>query len=396
MYIQRQLTNQFLFCLDNFPAILITGPRQSGKSTFLQHVLKDTRYVSFDDPLNRDYALQDPNGFLDQFGEEAVILDEIQYVPGILQYIKIRIDRDRAPGKWIMSGSQQFHLMKNISETLAGRIAILDLAPLALSELEDPGELKELIWKGFYPEPYCYPEKRDVWVRSYIQTYIERDVRQLDAIRDYQSFELFVNRCIANHAQEFHPAVYARDCGVSQPTIKSWSRILEASYITISLPPFFKNYGKRLVKASKLYFVDPSLVCYLTRQPSPDAALRGNLGGALFEGLVVSEVWKGFYNSGQKPLAYYWRSQGGLEVDLVIQAKGKLWPVEIKLTSTPKIQHVKPLTKFRKLAGVDAGDEGLIVCNCKEEVPLPDNCKAIPWFQLSKHLMKMISKKEVK
>lgn len=390
MYINRELTEHFLSCLKQFPTILVTGPRQSGKSTFLSKVMEGYPQVTFDDPLNRDFALQDPNGFLDQFSGKPVVLDEIQYVPQLLQYIKIRIDRNRDPGIWIMSGSQQFHLMKDVSESLAGRIAILELAPFSLSEPDELGDLENVIWGGLYPEPFCYPEKREVWLRSYIQTYIERDVRQLDAIRDYQAFELFLNRCAASHSQEFHSAGFARDCGVSQPTIKSWSRILDLSYICIMVPPFYKNYNKRLVKSPKLYFSDASLVCYFTRQPSPQAALRGNLGGALFEGLIVNEVWRAFFNSGKKPAVYFWRSQGGLEVDLIIQAKGKFWPIEIKLTSTPTANHTKPIMKFMELSGSDSSDFGAIVCGGNQVTQLPNNCIAVPWHQFPEFLRKNI------
>lgn len=380
MYVPRELRKTFHRCISQFPAVLVTGPRQSGKTTFLQNELKGIDFVTFDDPLNRDYALQDTNGFLDSFDGKPVILDEIQYVPEIFQYIKIRIDRKKAPGMWIMSGSQQFHLMKNVSETLAGRIAILELGPFCLREAGAVDKtLEDVVWTGLFPEPSCYSEKRDIWLKSYLQTYLERDVRQIENIRDFRSFEMFVNLSAAFHSQEFHPASLARDCGVSQPTIKSWSKTLEASYLAIMLPPFFKNFGKRVVKTSKFYFSDPSLVCFLTRQPSAEAALRGNMGGALFEGLIIAEAWKAFLNLGQRPSTFFWRSHGGIEVDLIIQVQSKLWPVEIKLTSTPSVQHTKGLDRFKNLAGKEASERGIIVCGIKEKLRLPGNNIALPW-----------------
>lgn len=392
MYLDRNITCYFCNVCTQFPAVLITGPRQSGKSTFLQHVMKNTAYVTFDDPLNREFAIHDPNGFLDQFNKAPVVLDEIQYVPEILQYIKIRIDKDRTPGTWIMTGSEQFHLMKNISETLAGRIAIFELAPFSFSEIKDTlsVSLEDIIWTGLFPEPACYSEKRDLWLRSYLQTYIERDVRQLEAIKNFRAFELFVNLSAAYHSQEFHAADLARECGVSQPTIQSWRRVLEASYIGISLQPFYKNYGKRLIKSSKFYYFDSAIVCYLTRQPSMQSALSGSMGGALFEGFIVSEVWKSFYNRGKRPSAYFWRSRGGLEVDLLIEAKGKLWPVEIKLTSTPMIKHTNSLNRFKKIAGADAADQGIIVCRTNKEKRLPGNNIALPWNKFTEYLIKIV------
>ncbi|MCD6585584.1 MAG: ATP-binding protein [Desulfobacteraceae bacterium] len=393
MYIQRELKKMFHFCRSQFATVLITGPRQSGKSTFLQHELKGIPYITFDDPVNREFALADPNGFLDQFNGKPVILDEIQYVPEILQYIKIRIDQRKKPGTWIMTGSQQFHLMRNINETLAGRIAVIELCPFCFKEADaDKKKIEDIVWIGLYPEPVCYPKKRDMWIKSYIQTYLERDVWQFGAIRDLRSFEMFISLCAAFHSQEFHPADLARDCGVSQPTIKSWVKILEASYFSILLPPFFKNYGKRVIKTPKFYFSDPSLVCHITRQPAAEAAIKGNMGGALFEGLIISEVWKAFYNTGKRPAAYFWRSRGGLEVDLIIPLQGKYWPIEIKLTSTPSAGHAKTLDRFKKLAGSDASDKGILVCRTDRRIELPGNNIAIPWYDFSVWLKKMISK----
>ncbi|MGD2127090.1 MAG: ATP-binding protein [Desulfobacteraceae bacterium] len=382
MYVPRELTDIFRKALSQFPAILITGPRQSGKSTFVQHIMADTPYVTFDDPLNRDFAQTDPNSFLDQFSDKTVILDEIQNVPSLFQYLKIRIDRGRRAGIWVMTGSQQFALMKNISETLAGRITILELAPFSLLEIQaEKKRLTEILWIGLYPEPACFPEKRDLWMRSYVQSYLERDVRQLENIREFRAFEMFVNLCAAHHAQEFHPASLARDCGVSQPTIKIWSKILEASLIAFFLPPFFNDFGKRIIKTPKFYFSDPALASYLTRQPSPEAALRGSMGGAFFEGLVVSEAWKAFLHSGKAPSIFFWRSQSGLEVDLIIQAQGKFWPIEIKLTSSPTVKHAEVLNRFKSLAGEDAADSGILVCTADGERDLPGGNMALPWFR---------------
>jgi predicted AAA+ superfamily ATPase len=371
--------------LGHFPSVLVTGPRQSGKTTFLHHELaEETPYVSFDDPLERDFARQDPNGFLDRFSEGRVILDEIQYVPELFEYLKIRIDRERhRNGRFVLTGSQRFQLMANVSESLAGRIAILELYPFALPELPQEPPLASLLWNGTYPEPALQPQKRDLWVSSYLQTYVERDVRQLHNIQDLRSFETFVSLCAARHAQTLNMASLARDAGVSQPTVKTWLGVLEASYLIYLLQPYFENFGKRLVRSPKLYLLDPALVTALTRQPGAEAALAGAMGGALFEGLVVAEAAKTFAHLGMRPDLYFWRSRDGLEVDLVLRLGGRLVPVEIKRTATPSARHAAPLSGFLEMAGGAAGEGGVLVCRIPEPRPLPGSHLALPWQRFS-------------
>ncbi len=385
MYVPRLLLPTLKEALKSFPAILVTGPRQAGKTTFLvQEFGEKSAYVSFDDPLERNFAINDPNGFLDRFGEKSVILDEIQYVPEILSYLKVRIDRDRRKsGKWLLTGSQQFQLMKNVSESLAGRIAILELLPFSILENSQRGlySLETAIWNGGYPEPSLSPQIRDLWIRAYVQTYIERDVRQLQNVRDLRAFESFLSLSAAHHGQAFNTAVLARQSGVTVPTIKAWTAVLEASYLCFLLPPFFKNFGKRVVKTPKLYFIDPAIVCALTRQPDGPSALAGSMGGALFEGFVVSEALKAFSVKGKRPDLFFWRSQEGLEVDLIIQIGNRLIPVEIKLTSTPSLKHMEPLNKFKKLTGAKADSQGLLVCRIEKPIDLPSNNQAIPWHE---------------
>ncbi len=383
IYIPRALADAFRNSLKYFPVVLITGPRQSGKTTFLLHETgKRADYVTFDDPVERSFAIEDPNGFLDRFMKEHVILDEIQYVPELLSYLKMRVDRDRKRnGRWILAGSQQFQLMKNVGESLAGRIAILELLPFGSLELEKKSvpKLETFVWNGGYPDPALAPAKRELWIRSYIQTYIERDVRQLQNVKDLRTFELFLSLIAANHGNLFNTAALSREVGISLPTIKSWAEILEASYLVFFLPPYFKNYGKRLTKSAKGYLFDSALICAMTRQPDAMSALSGAMGGALFEGLIVSEAVKVFTMLGKRPDIFFWRSHDGLEVDLIIQIGQKLVPVEIKLTATPSPKHLEPLNRFRSLVGPDSDEKGLRVCRTTKSTPMAGNNLAIPW-----------------
>jgi len=380
MYIPRRLTRTLRDALAGFPGIVLTGPRQSGKTTLLrQEAGERVAYVSFDDPLARDFATVDPVGFLARFGEAPVILDEIQHVPGLLPHLKMRIDADPTRcGRWWLTGSQQFALMRGIGESLAGRVAVLELPPLSHAEWPR-ATLESTLWDGGYPVPALHPERRDLWLKSYVATYIERDVRQLRNIPDLRAFGHFLQLMAARHGQLFHPAELARDLGISQPTIKSWAGVLEASYVVRLLPPWFRNYGKRIVKAPKLHFLDSALVTMLTRQPDAAAALAGPLSGALLEGWVVSEATKAYLARGRVPDVHHWRSHDGLEVDLLLRAAGRLHAVEVKATATPGAGHTLPLDRFLKVAGDDAAPQGLVVCRTDRPRSLPGGHLALPW-----------------
>lgn len=386
-YLPRLLTRSIEQALAGFPAVLVTGPRQSGKTTLLRQELGDgAGYATFDDPLERDFARSDPEGFLDRFGGGMAILDEVQYVPELFQYLKIRIDRERdALGRWLLTGSQQFGLMApyrvEATESLAGRVAILELLPLSLLEIPETERLDTAreIWLGGYPDPRLHPDRRDLWMSAYVQTYVERDVRQLHNVQDLRAFETFVALCATRHGQELNMASLSREAGISQPTVKAWLGALEAAYLVHLLPPYYENFGKRVVKSPKLYFADPGIACTLTRQPSPGAALSGAMSGALFEGWVVSEAVKAFALLGRRPELYFWRSQAGVEVDLLVRAGDKLVPVEVKLTATPTARHVEPLERFRRLAGDTADSQGILVCRTAARRDLPRGHLALPW-----------------
>lgn len=394
MYIPRALRDTLSSALSRFPSVLITGPRQSGKTTFVRFEQgADMEYVNFDDPLQQAFATEDPRGFLNSLEGRPVILDEIQYVPELLVYLKMDIDGHRNDyGRWLLTGSQQFGLMKGISESLAGRIAVLELPPFSLGELDrdNMSGLVHIIWNGLYPEPYLAPEKRDLWIQSYIRTYIERDVRQLQNIQDLRAFNNFLALCAAVHGQVLNMASLSRDAGISQPAVKKWISLLEASYICLLLPPYYANLGKRITRSPKLYFWDPGIACFLTRQPGPESALAGSMGGSFMEGLVVSEAVKAFMARGRRPEVYYWRSHDGLEVDLLLGISDQVLPVEIKLTATPTSRHLEPLNKFKKIAGKLSTGKGLLICNIEKQTPLPQGNTALPWNEFPDYLRKLL------
>lgn len=395
MYTKRHIAIALRTALAQFPAVLVTGPRQSGKTTVLRTELgSDYTYTTFDDPLMREFARRDPHGFLRAHAEGNAILDEIQYVPELMPYLKMAIDQDRQRnGRWVLTGSQQFALMRDVNESLAGRVALLELLPFALDEYAPMNSaLETLVWNGQYPEPALYPQKRDLWMSSYIQTYIERDIRLLHNVQNLRLFEQFVGLCAARHGQEFNKAAMARECGISESTANSWAGLLQATYVVNLLPPFFQNFGKRLIKSPKLYFIDSGIVCNLTRQPSGASALAGQSNGALFEGLMVTEALKTYANRARKPNLFFWRSHDGLEVDLIIQERGTLYPVEIKLTATPTLKHIEPLSRFRALAKLDRNEApGLLVCRVDQRTVLPDNTIALPFREFAPWLESLIS-----
>ena len=272
-------------------------------------------------------------------------------------------------------------------------MAILELLPFDLSELPEAqrGTADQAIWLGGYPEPRLQPESRDLWMRSYVRTYVERDVRQLQNIQDLRAFETFVSLCASRHGQTLNMAGISRQTGISQPTVKAWLGALEAGYLIRLLPTYFENFGKRVLKSPKLYFLDSGLVCTLTRQPSAEAALAGAMGGALFEGLVVSEAIKALTHRGLRADLYFWRSQDGLEIDLLVPLGDRLIPVEIKATATPTARHARLFDRFRKIAGDSAAEQGVLVCRVSEARPLPGGHLALPWTDFPKWLGKKVA-----
>ncbi len=365
-----------------FPVTVVTGPRQSGKSTLLSMFLKGkgATVINLDDPGFRELLRDDPLSYLKQV-QKPVLIDEIQQMPELASYIKILVDRDRTPGTWYITGSQQFSVMKHISESLAGRAAVLSLPTFQLRERKNINSLEDFLLGSSYPEPAVNSAvRRDIWYSSYVQTYLERDVRSIMNISDIRDFEQLLRLLAARTSQVLNYSHLSNELGISVPTVKRWISILEASYIIFLLPPFFKNLGKRIIKAPKLYFFDIGLVNYLIGLSDINLLLNGPLAGPIFETAIISEVYKYKLGRGIKPELYYWRSQSGIEVDLITSEKGSYTPHEIKLSKNIKPAFYKNLQYWLKLNETDQSKgTGYLITNCKSSLPLPKNIGNIHW-----------------
>ncbi len=369
---ERVLKKAIMKAIKTFPAIVVTGPRQCGKTTLFKMLFsKDYNYVSLEDPDVRIRAKEDPLGFLNQY-KSPLIIDEIQYAPELLSYIKTRIDEKRRPGQWLLTGSQNFALMHNVSQSLAGRAAILYLLPFSISErinnsektqnildwiknlkLENTSDkkiiLSDLLLRGFYPEISLNKKiDRKLWCSSYITTYIERDIRNLSNIGDLSQFERFLLACATRTGQILNISEVARDIGISVPTAKRWLSLLETGHQIYLLYPYYRNIGKRLVKSPKLYFIDTALCTYLLGYEQASILFKSLSFGNLFETMIICDFLKRFLHFGERPSMYYLRSRDGLEIDLVIEKGAKLHLFEIKSAMTITSQHAMPL---KKLAG---------------------------------------------
>lgn len=399
-YHQRALSQTLARATRTFPAVLVTGSRQAGKTSLLLHDFGEThRFVSFERPDVRARALADPVSFLAEHSPPA-ILDEIQYVPELLHYIKELIDGDRRPGRWLLSGSQSLPLMRGVSQTLAGRVAVVRLDPLSVAEARRaplPASVDEVLaqvfndppaavaavdvgdWllRGGYPEIATRPEvDRRLWFASYIQTYLERDVRDLVQVDDLRTFSRFLSLAAARTAGILNLADFARDVGVAPPTIRRWVSALEASGIVHLLPPYHRNLGKRIIKSPKLYFVDAALAAFLMGWHERDALVRGPAFGALVETAVVGEWLDLFRSQGEPPPLYFYRSPG-LEIDLLIERNAKLYAIEVKATATPTPAHAGSLARWLDLVGEPM--HAAVACRVDRIITLRPGIRAVPW-----------------
>ncbi len=367
-----------------FPVIAVTGPRQSGKSTLVQTTFAEKDYVTFDNLDVLASAKADPRGFLSRFPDGAAI-DEAQRFPELFSYIKVIVDEIKKPGMFVLTGSQQFGLVSSITESLAGRVGIVELLPFSAEELQSsnllPPVINEILFKGMYPPLYDKNLLPSQWFAGYVTTYIERDVRNMLNIRELNIFQRFLRMCAARVGQLLNISALANDCGISTPTARNWISVLEASYIIFLLRPHFSNFGKRLVKMPKLYFHDTGLATWLLNIHDTTHLAIHSSRAALFENFIVSELLKQRYNRGLVSNLYFWRNNLGDEIDLLIDNGTEQIPVEIKSGETITEDYFKTLKKWKKITGKETAS---YLIYAGSESHLRHSVKIIPWHAIPK------------
>jgi predicted AAA+ superfamily ATPase len=354
--IQRDLAQELVDTAQQFPVVAVVGPRQSGKTTLVVSLFKNYKYVTFDDLDVRRLAQTDPRSFLESMhGGVGCILDEVQYVPELFSYIKTFVDLNKGAGQFILTGSQNFLLNDQISQSLAGRVAILTLLPLSSQELERvqllDTSIERVLFKGCYPRIFDENISPEKWYKNYIQTYIERDVRTIKSIENLSTFQMFVKLCAGRIGQVLNLTSLGNDCGISTNTARAWLSILESSYIVYVLHPHFKNFSKRLIKSPKLYFYDTGLACSLLDIENETQLQTHYMRGNLFESFVISELIKHQYNHDKKPNLFYWRDSQGHEIDCLIEKGEQLTPIEVKIGKTLNSDFFENLTYWMELSG---------------------------------------------
>ena len=377
--LKRTLKKTLIEASKHYPVVTLTGPRQSGKTTLVRMTFPDYEYVSLEEPDQRTFALEDPRGFLAQFSDK-VILDEVQHTPDLFSYIQTIVDLKDISGQFVLTGSQNFLLLQRVSQSLAGRCAVLHLLPFSLSEIRRrqplpadsigrhrpkknrylDEDLATILLQGFYPRIHDKGLNPRDWLGNYYQTYIERDVRDILNVGDLETFSRFVRLCAGRNGQLLNLTSLANDCGVTHTTSKRWISILETSFIVFLLRPHFKNFSKRLIKSPKLYFMDTGLLSYLLKIRSAEDLRIHAQYGSIFESFIVSELLKNYLNRGAEHPIYFWRDSTGNEIDILIDQGDELIPLEIKAGQTINPDFFKGIRFWKKLANASDQPAALV------------------------------------
>lgn len=394
MWIQRTLSATLPSIAGQFPVLVLTGPRQVGKTSLLEHLFPQHRYLSLDDASLAEMAETQPQAFLDTYAP-PVILDEVQYAPALFRYLKVAVDKARQEhGRYLLTGSQGFALMREISDSLAGRVAVVPMLGLSMREWLDYQKIIaaqapdpwQFLFRGGYPALWATPDNppdRDRWYQSYVSTYLERDLRALLRVGNLRDFERFLRACAARCSQTLNMSDIGRDVGISPTTAREWISVLEASNVIFLLEPYYKSLGKRLVKSPKLYFTDTGLATYLMGFRSADSMRTSTQIGALWENHVVNQWLR--WRDWETPAAslWYWRDQGGNEVDVLIELDGRLHAIEIKLTERPSSRDLRGLKTLQRFYGDNAIASSRIACTCQQPFNITENITAQPGWTVA-------------
>jgi hypothetical protein len=384
MWIKRDISDTIVRAFEQFPVIVVTGARQVGKTSLVRHLFPNADYVSFDIPREAESARLDFNSFIREH-PDPLIIDEVQYVPEVLRNLKSVVDANRKPGRFVLTGSQDFPLMEGVTESLAGRVAVLSLPPLSLAEVEsqtNSGRVDAFCWRGGYPELWRQPEMdRELWMGSYLATYLERDVRNIQNVGSLRDFDRFLRATAIRAGNLLSLSELARDVGIAVNTAKGWLSILEASRQVFLLEPYHRSAGKRLTKTPKLYFWDTGLLTYLLGFSDWDAVVKNASWGAIWENLVIGEAMKHFQNRGKRPPCWFWREQQGEEVDLLIESgPSRFLAIECKTAAQIDARKLTGIQRLQEVYGDDAVLKAAVVCRTDQPYPLAKKSRisAIP------------------
>lgn len=333
MMIHREIQSEFETCLREAPVVALTGPRQTGKTTLARALCPDRPYFSFEDPLTRERFIDDPRGFL-QSCKDGAVFDEAQHTPDLFSFLQGLVDERPTPGRFVITGSQHFGLSERITQSLAGRVAMLELLPFSAAELQSAGrlgaDLDTVLFTGAFPPVHDRNLRPARWFSDYVATYVQRDVRQITQVHNLDTFTRFLRLCAGSVGQLFNASRIAVDCGVDPKTIRNWLSVLQAGYVAVLVPPYYANVRKRIIKTPKLYFYDTGLACHLLGISEPGQLAGHPLRGGLFENWVFAEIAKLFRNRGLKNEIHFWRTHGGQEVDFILEEAGTLLGIEVK------------------------------------------------------------------